>query len=262
MKKLHFTALHPGAFLIYFTELLITCFYSEIAGLAVIFVFLFAFSLLQKKARMILWALPLALFMLVLNPIFYHGGQTVLFTLWDFNFTWEAIENGIYSALLILCTMLAFSMLGTGLGEERFLYIFGRFFPKTALMVSMIFKHFDLLGKSYTQTKNMAKMNGIYDNDKSLWQKLKTNSVIFEAFTGAALEGSIDTALSLSAKGYYSKKKTRITSYRFHVSDFVFIAVTTTIFVFVFFKPLYICLPATAVLFLIPILLGRSEERK
>ncbi|MBR2591025.1 MAG: hypothetical protein IKE65_08910 [Clostridia bacterium] len=57
-------------------------------------------------------------------------------------------------------------------------------------------------------------MNGIYDGDRTLYQKLKTNAVIFEAFTGAALEGSIDTALSLSAKGYYNKSKTVIKSYR------------------------------------------------
>ncbi|MBR0414825.1 MAG: hypothetical protein IJI67_07130 [Clostridia bacterium] len=260
MKHLHLSQLHPVTFLVFFTEILITCFTGEIAGLAVMFSCLLIYALLVKKAKTVLWALPLAAFILILNPIFYHGGETVLFTLWGYNFTLEAVENGIYSALLILCTMLIFTVLGSILGEEKFLYVFGRFFPKLALMISMIFRHFDLLGKSYEQTKNMAKVNGIYENDSTLWQKLKTNAVIFEAFTATALEGSIDTALSLSAKGYYSKKKTVIKSYRFCAADFVFMAVVTAIFACIFFKNPVLNLSATALLFLIPIFFGRGEK--
>ena len=236
MKMLGFSKLHPVAFLIYFIELLIVCFYAETAGLVVIFACLLVYALLKGKAKTLLWSLPLAGFMLLLNPLFYHGGETVLFSIANINFTLEAVLNGVYSALLIFCTMLIFTVLGTVLSEEKFLYVFGRFLPKTALMISMIFKHFDLLRDAYTKTKNMAKMNGIYENDSTMFEKLKTNAVIFEAFTGAALENSIDTALSLSAKGYYSKHKTRIKSYRFQWFDFAFIAVVSAIFVFTFFK--------------------------
>ena len=104
-------------------------------------------------------------------------------------------------------------------------------------------------------------MNGIYENDSTMFEKLKTNAVIFEAFTGAALENSIDTALSLSAKGYYSKHKTRIKSYRFQWFDFAFIAVVSAIFVFTFFKALYFCLPAIGLLFLLPLFCGREETQ-
>ena len=224
------------------------------------FVCMLLYAILVKKAKAVIWALPLAAFILILNPIFYHGGETVLFTLWGYNFTWEALENGICSALLILCTILIFTVLGSVLGEEKFLYVFGRFFPKLALMISMIFRHFDLLGKAYEQTKNMAKINGIYENDATLWQKLKTNAVIFEAFTAVALEGSIDTALSLSAKGYYSKQKTIIKSYRFRAADFAFMAVVTAIFGCIFIKNSAVSLTATAILFLIPIIFGRGEK--
>jgi len=260
MKHLQLSQLHPVTFLVFFTEILITCFTGEIAGLAVMFVCLMLYAILVKKAKSVIWALPLAAFILILNPIFYHGGETVIFTLWGCNFTWEAVENGICSALLILCTMLIFTVLGAVLGEEKFLYVFGRFFPKLALMISMIFRHFDLLGKAYEQTKNMAKINGIYENDSTLWQKLKTNAVIFEAFTATALEGSIDTALSLSAKGYYSKQKTIIKSYRFRAADFIFMAVVTAVFACIFIKNPAVSLTATAVLFLIPIIFGRGEK--
>ena len=259
MKSSLFSKLHPLSFLIFFLEALITCFYSESACLLVIFICLFIYAIIKKKAKTLLWGLPLAAFMLILNPIFYHGGETVLFSFWGINYTLEAIENGIYSALLILCTMLLFSVLGSTLGEEKFLYVFGRFFPKLALMISMIFKHFDLLSDAYKKTKNMAKMNGCYQNDTKLLEKIKTAAVIFEAFTGAALEGSIDTALSLSAKGYYSKHKTHIKSYRFAARDFLFIALCSAVFVFVFFRQPWVFLPATAVLFLIPIFFGRGE---
>ena len=156
MKHFSLIALHPVTFLVFFIELLVTCFSAESAGLAVILVCLFIYALILKKAKTLLWALPLAVFMFILNPIFYHGGETVLFTLWGFNFTLEAIMNGLYSAMLILSTMLIFSVVGNVLSEEKFLYVFGRMFPKLALMISMIFKHFDLLSDAYQKTKNMA----------------------------------------------------------------------------------------------------------
>ena len=262
MKNLQFSALHPVSFTVYFLQALVVCFCAEVPGLSVIFILLFLFALTQKKAKAVLWTLPLAGFMLLLNPVFYHGGETVLFTVWKYNFTLEAVMNGVYCALLILCTMLLFTVLGVILSEEKFLYIFGRFFPKLALMISMIFKHFDLLSAGYEQTKNMAKMNGIYDNDTTLVQKFKTGVVIFESFTGAALEGSIDTALSLAAKGYYSKNKTRIKAYRFHLSDVVFIAVSTAFFAFSFFKPTWLSLAGTAALFALPVFLGRGQNSK
>ena len=259
MKKITLGQLHPFSFLLFFTEALIACFVADKTGLAVIFAFLFLYAIVQKKAKTVLWSLPLAAFMLILNPIFYHGGETVLFQIKSINFTLEAIENGIYCALLILCTTLIFTVLGNALSEEKFLYVFGGVLPKTALMIAMIFKHFDLLTENYKQCKNMAQMNGIYDGDKTLFEKLKTNAVIFEAFTGAALEESLDTALSLSAKGYYSKKKTRMKLYHFQAVDVLIILVATAFFACTFLNsPLHYA--ALGALFLLPILF--SERRK
>ena len=258
MTKFSTKQLHPVSSLVFFCQTLVVCFAAKSAGLAIIFTFLFIKALYEKKAKFLLWSLPLAGFMFVLNPVFYHGGEHILFTISGFNFTLEAVENGVYCALLILCTMLLFTVLGQEMSEEKFLYVFGRAFPKLALMISMIFKHTELLKNAYEQTKNMAKMNGIYDHDRSLIEKLKTGAVIFEAFTGAALEGSIDTALSLSAKGYYSKKKTVIHRFRFQAWDAVFLAISSVIFVFCFLKT-PVNLIATGCLFLLPLIF--SERR-
>ena len=258
MKRFNIQKLHPVSVLILFIQTLITCFVAEKTGLLVIFSMLFIFSVIVKKAKTVLWSLPLAVFMFVLNPVFYHGGETILFSIGRTNFTLEAVENGLYCALLILCTTLIFTVLGGIISEEKFLYVFGRILPKTALMISMIFKHFDLLSESYKQCRDMAKISGIYENDKTLLDKLKTNAVIFEAFTGAALEGSLDTALSLSSKGYYNKNKTKIKLYHFKVYDFIFIVASTLIFVCTFLN-FYYNLIAIALLFFIPIIF--SERR-
>lgn len=261
MKAFKLKNLHPLSILIFFIEVLVVCFCADIWALSVVFVLLFVYALITKKAKNILWSLPLAGFILILNPIFYHSGEKILFTVKGYNFTLEAIENGVYSALLIMCTMLIFTVLGSILSEEKFLYVFGRAFPKLSLMVSMIFRHFDVLNTAYTQTKNMAKMNGCYDGDRSLFEKLKTNAVIFEAFTGTALEGSIDTALSLSAKGYYSNNKTKLKKYSFKLTDALFIAVTAAIFALTFLKSYY-SLIAVGVLFILPIIFGERRNEQ
>ena len=261
MKNSKMEKLHPACILIYFCEALVLCFCTEWQGLCVIFGAVFLFSLINHKAKSVLWALPLAGFMFILNPIFYHSGTTVLFSVKGINFTLEAFENGLYSALLIICTLLIFTCLGTLLSEEKFLYVFGRFFPKVSLMVSMIFRHFDILSRAYTQTKEMARMNGCYDKDDSLIEKIKTGATVFEAFTGAALEGSIETAYALEAKGYYSKNKTVIKKYRFGVKDAVFIIIISAVFAPCFIKSMLALIPL-GLFFLIPTLLCERGQKK
>ncbi|MBR2589305.1 MAG: hypothetical protein IKE65_00100 [Clostridia bacterium] len=48
------------------------------------------------------------------------------------------------------------------MSEEKFLYVLGRFFPKLALMVSMIFKHFDLLSDTCTHGIAITHEPGFY----------------------------------------------------------------------------------------------------
>lgn len=260
MKKTKMEKLHPACVLIYLCEALVLCFSAEWQGLCVIFGAVFIFSLINHKAKSILWTLPLALFMFLLNPIFNHSGKTILFTVKGINFTLEAIESGFYSALLILCTVLIFTCFGLLLSEEKFLYVFGRFFPKISLMVSMIFRHFDILSGAYTQTKEMAQANGCYNKDDSLIQKIKTGSVIFEAFTGAALEGSIETAYALEAKGYYSKNKTVIKKYKFSVRDGLFIVFISAVFAPCFINSMLSLIPL-GLFFLIPTLLCERGKK-
>lgn len=259
MRRLKFENLHPLCILIYFCEALTVCFITEWQGLCVIFACIFIFSLIAHKAKSVLWALPLSIFMFILNPIFYHNGATVLFSVKGINFTLEAIENGFYSALLILCTVLIFTCLGVFLSEEKFLYVFGRPFPKLSLMISMIFRHFDILSHAYEQTKEMAKMNGCYNKDDSLFKKIKTGATVFEAFTGAALEGSIETAYALEAKGYYSKNKTIIKKYRFRITDLIFIIISSAIFALCFMKSMYALIPM-GVFFILPSILFERRE--
>ena len=261
MKSTKLEKLHPACVLVYFVEALVLCFSAEWQGLCVIFGAVFLFAVINRKAKSVLWALPLAGFMFILNPIFYHSGTTVLFSVKGINFTLEAVENGLYSALLIVCTVLIFTCLGTLLSEEKFLYVFGRFFPKLSLMISMIFRHFDILSRAYTQTKQMAQMNGCYNKDDSPFKKLKTAAVVFEAFTGAALEGSIETAYALEAKGYYSKNKTVIKKYRFGIWDAVFIIAISAIFAPCFIKSMLALIPL-GLFFLIPVLLCERGKKR
>lgn len=253
--------LHPVSLVIFFAEALVLCFYESTAGLGVIFSVLFIYSLRKKSLKNILWALPLAVFILILNPLFNHSGETVLFTVWGRNFTLEAILSGAYSALLIICTMLIFMMINFILSEEKFLYVFSRFLPKISLMISMIFRHFDILKKSYNQTKEMALVNGCLDEKAPLFARLKANAVIFEAFTSSALEGSIETGLSLVSKGYYSKNKTRMRKYSFALSDALFLLIESSLFALCFFKSYYF-LFALGVFFLIPAIFSEGGKEK
>ena len=74
--------------------------------------------------------LPACLVMMVINPMFSHEGETILFYLDNGNpITLESILYGIGSGTMLACVVSWFSAFHEVMTSDKFMYLFGRVIP-------------------------------------------------------------------------------------------------------------------------------------
>lgn len=171
-----------------------------------------------KNARSHLLFFALFLVIAFANPLFQHNGVTVLFVLNGNPITWEAIFYGIMAGLMTVSVLYWFRLLSQMMTSDKYLYIFGRFSAKLALLLSMALRYVPLFGKRMKAIRMSQKAIGLY-RDGTLIDKIRGEVRIFSIMVTWALENGIHTADSMEARGYGIGKRTSFAIFRFHLSD-------------------------------------------
>lgn len=170
--------------------------------------------------------LPLTLFVALFNMLFTHYGMTVLFTAFDMNFTLEGLFYGLCQGMMFSAVIMWFSCYSEVVTSERFLAVFGRFAPNSALVFSMVLSFIPRLKKNFAEISD-ARM--LLDNDEGRLKKAFKN---FSALLTMTLEDSIEVSDSMKARGF-GKGRLPYSKYRFLLKDgvcFIFmLAVFTAI---------------------------------
>lgn len=156
----------------------------------------------------------------LINPLVYHNGNTILFFINDNPFTLEALLYGMFSSTMIMAVILWFRSMSKTLSEDAFMYIFGRFSPKTALILAMAFKFIPLLRERGSKIQRAQRASGLYSNENII-DSIKGGSRVSEVLIGWSLEDGIITADSMSARGYGTGKRSFYSRYSFDSKDFV-----------------------------------------
>ena len=216
-----------AAFSFFLVEILLTIVIFNPILLAVSFVSAFAYKLkLDGRAAflyLLKFILPMVLLVAVFNFAFSHYGMTVLFVFRDMNFTAESLFYGFTQGLLLGCVMMWFSCYSRVITAERFIAVFGRIIPNTALIFSMVLSFIPRLRKNAGEISDARQLV----NSES---KLKKSINNFSALITMTLEESIETADSMKARGY-NKGRSIYLKYCFSLKDlfllvFTFIAGT------------------------------------
>lgn len=180
---------------------------------------LYFFSLGEgRELRNHLFPLCIIISMGLLNPLFYHNGQTVLFVLNHNPVTLEALLYGLVSGFMgagIVYWFRCFSKIMTG---DRLLYLFGSLSPKTALILSMALRYIPLFKKQWRAIVQSQKGLGLYKED-TLLDTLQGNMRVFSILVTWALENGITTADSMAARGYGTGRRSFFSLYRFTARD-------------------------------------------
>ena len=223
--KSEFARFHPTVQFIYFSSVI---FFAMFIREPVFFFFSLVFSVIYSAylgqrnilKALLLFIVPMFVLIAVINPLFNHGGVTILFYLPDGNpFTRESLIYGFVSGGLFSVTMLWCICLRYIMTSDRIIYLFGRIAPKLSLLISMILRFIPKLSSHFREVRNARKSIGRDITDGNFRERISNGVRIVSAVIQWAMENSIDTADSLESRGYGLARRTSFSLFRFEKRD-------------------------------------------
>ena len=225
----HIKDFHPLILFIYFISILVflvtlTNPVFVVTGFAAWLFYVLLLIRIKDFLKTIYYSIPMILFIALINPLFNHEGDTALLYINDNPITLEALLYGVFTGVMIMSLIYIFKAFDRCIDSHKFIYLFGKIIPTIALMITMIMRfipYFNRKLKIITQTQ--ATM-GVSTEHGSIKDRLKSGSNILSVLVSYSLEGTIDTADSMKARGYGLKGKTHYNTYILTLRDFIFLA--------------------------------------
>ena len=224
-----FSKFHPVVNLTYYVLAIgLTMFSMSPWFLGVTFVLAWVYSVLLKGAPVIRTNLILlfwiVLVMALINVIFVHDGETVLFYLRGNAVTAEALIYGISAAVMLGSVVIWFTSFNVIMTAEKLIYLFGRAAPVMGLTLSMIFRYIPLLRQRYREVAmGQQCLWAPEENGKKppLLRRLRRAGKNVSILISWSLESSIESADSMEARGYGLRGRTSFHLYRFDRRDVI-----------------------------------------
>ena len=159
---------------------------------------------------------------MIVNPLVNHRGLTVLFEIWENPITLEALLNGMASGGMLVSIFIWFDCFNILVTNEKFLYLFGRILPGTALLLSMTLKMIPEAKIKARSVENgqIGLYGGGQDNRREL---IRSKLNVISVLMGWMLEDGIITADSMNARGYGAARRTSYYGYRWRFADSAFL---------------------------------------
>lgn len=213
-----FFKLHPYTVLLYFVSVLV---YSMVfmhplfVGINVVLSFVACICLCPKEtAASAKYTIGFGILIMVLNPFFSTGGETVLFTYFGRNYTLQALVYGAVMASIFICSINWFSAMGKVISTEKFLFLFGGRFPNLCTVLTMVMGLVPFFQKKLMEIDRAQGTIRQNTGFKHAFQSL--NSAVSYAF-----EHAIGLSVSMKNRGFGSGRTTRFSDYRFRKYDFI-----------------------------------------
>ena len=217
-----FGTLHPAVSMCYFVcviGLTLACPHVVTVLLSLLGSTLFNLALRGRKAfgRTMRFVLPMFLIVCIGNPLVNHRGVTMLFLLFDQWITLEAIVYGVVTACSLAAIILWFGCYQEVMTSDKFLYLFGKIAPATALLITSALRFIPQMQQSAAQIKQSRAM--LQDNSPRLFQKLAHAIQNLSALLGMSMENAVQTADSMKARGFGARRRTTFHLFRFDARD-------------------------------------------
>lgn len=158
----------------------------------------------------------------IVNPLTNHRGLTVLFEIWENPITLEALLNGMASGGMLVSIFIWFDCFNILITNEKFLFLFGRILPGTALLLSMTLKMIPEAKIKARSVENgqIGLYGGGQDNRREL---IRSKLNVISVLMGWMLEDGIITADAMTARGYGVARRTSYRGYRWRFADSAFL---------------------------------------
>lgn len=225
-----FSRLNPFVNLIFFAFVIVLTMFTLnpiCIGISLVCALLNALYLNGKKAVRIslLYLLPMAVMISLINPLFNHQGVTILtYFSWGNPLTLESIIYGIATAVLLSSTVLWFSCFNTVMTSDKFVYLFGKAAPSLSLVLSMTLRFVPKFTAQMKKVRQSQKCIGRDVSDGGLISRIKHGIKIISIMITWSLENAIETADSMKSRGHGLKGRTAYSVFKFTQRDFAVLA--------------------------------------
>lgn len=162
------------------------------------------------------------LFFGLFNMLFNSKGDTVFFYVNDRPFTQEALLYGVYMGCMVSAVFIWFLLFQNVFDNRKITYLIGSRLPVTGLIISMVFCYYE---KFLTKLHKIQEVWNTYAIREAK-VPLKKAGIILTVLLSVMLEDSVDTAMSMKARGYGTGKRTSYVRYSFRFADVFFTGVS------------------------------------
>lgn len=189
----------------------------------------YAVTFRKISAKTLIFWILLFLLISLINPIFSHKGETVLLFINGKAITLEALFYGINNGIMILSVMIWFLVFSEIMTSDKVMYIFGKFSPRLALLVSMSLRYIPLYRQRASIINNAQKTMGLY-KESNIVDNVKGGMRVTSSLITWSLETSVDTADSFAARGGELKNRSSFSLFKFRKNDTVLIIISIVLF--------------------------------
>ena len=171
-----------------------------------------------KLKQNILLLVPAIVIMVIINTLFTHDGETVLFYLNGNRITLEALMYGAAAAFVLTTVIVWFVSFNIIMSSDKFIYLFGKAAPVLGLTLSMIFRFIPLLKSRFAEISMGQKCMG-RRQQRGFLKKTRLILKEISILISWSLEASIETADSMEARGYGLKGRSSFHLFKFTKRD-------------------------------------------
>lgn len=227
--QLGFKSVHPisaFAFFVFTFVLSMTASHPLLLAVSFIAGLVYDIKLFGKKTASFLLKviLPMICLITLFNGIFSHYGVTVLFKMPSGNnFTLEALVFGFVFSIRTSSALLWLDSFNEIITSDKFIFLFGRISPKTALVISMVLRFIPLIRSQSEEIKKAEMGIGNLPTEKDCIGKIRHGARRLSILISWTLEKGIDSADSMKARGYGLHGRTSYNNYIFSVKDAFFL---------------------------------------
>lgn len=163
-----------------------------------------------KVWKRLRYLLPMLLLIAFANPLLNHRGVTRLVKIMNQWVTLEALCYGITAGLSLAALILWFGCYKEVITSDKFLYLFGKAAPGTALLISMALNLVPKLEQELQQIREGQEM--LYPDKPGHMEKIQKAIRHVSTLLGWSLENTVEQVDSMKARGYGLRRRTTLSS--------------------------------------------------
>lgn len=257
--------LHPLVLIIYITIILIGLMVFRdigflVVGLGALIINLFVIEEEETLKQSAKGLIIMSLVIIILNPIFNHRGETILFYFYGQQITLEAVIIGVQNALSLSAILILFMLLNKILSMDGLLFLLTKLSKRWAMLIMISLNFVPSLRNKVQNMQEVQATKRVVAEGEHPISAAKTAIVFIEALLNQSLEDAMIAADSMTARGYGSTGRSHYHNYSFYLLDWL--VLMGIIVGFIFMLLAYQSTIIWALICLTPTLVEGSERLK